>query len=228
LSRDFFQIDVMLLIVETLGMNTKNQIELINRQREWVKDVMSQTGWTQTQLSRMAKLNPSTLSHFLNGKRDGHSLTSRTISAIEQATGLSFDGRQMPPAFPAGSPLNDGEALNGGLVDSQRRLVETLLGEVETRAAYVLKTDALATAGYLPGDILIVDSAVDAMDNDLVCALATDADDGSKRTIFRFYCQPYLVSPGTRRQDRFPMVVDRYHTKLRGVVVYSLRGRNTH
>lgn len=217
----------MLIVIENPGMNTENQIDLIKRQREWLQEVLSKTGWNQTKLSKKANLSPSTLSHFLSGTRDGHALTSRTISAIEQVSGLAFDGRKMSPAFPTGGSHNDGQVLDDAFSAEHSEVLDVLLSQGAGRSAYVLTSGALRLAGYVPGDVLVVDPSIEPEDNDLVLAQATDAEDGAKRIVFRIFCQPYLVAPGMDAKDRFPLVVDRYHTKIRGVVVASVRGRNS-
>lgn len=57
------------------------------RVRELVTEALRRTGLTATELARRAGVAPSTLTRFLNNQAVKHTLSTRTLAAIERAAG---------------------------------------------------------------------------------------------------------------------------------------------
>jgi SOS-response transcriptional repressor LexA len=80
-------------------------------------------------------------------------------------------------------------------------------------------------AGYMPGDILIVDLNAEPERGDCVCAQLYRWQVGTAETIFRIYEEPYLLA-ATRHPDlRKPLLVDNDRVVIKGVVTEILRAR---
>lgn len=89
-----------------------------------------------------------------------------------------------------------------------------------------VKTRAMALAGYLPGDKLLVDLRAPerARDGSIVVAQVYDLDQGSAKTVLRQYQRPALVAHSAAPDDWKAWVVDERNVSIRGVVAASWRG----
>ena len=101
-------------------------------------------------------------------------------------------------------------------------------GAIASRNAvdpWTLKSRALETAGYLPGDVMIVDLNGGAEPGDVVCAQLYDWSRSKAETVFRIYEPPYLVPATFDPRLRRIIVVDNENAMIRGVVIASIRPR---
>jgi transcriptional regulator with XRE-family HTH domain len=202
-----------------------------DKQRAFVESVIERTGWSQTELARRAKVDPSTLSTFLSGRREGHLLSVRTISKIEQASGFHIVGglaeppAEAPPMPPRGfrdvdaTPYKSGQDAPGA-IDTAIRSMLTGRNAVD---AWVLRSRALEGVGYQPGDILVVDMNGTPRPGDVVCAQIYDLTRGGAETVFRIYEPPCLVAASCDRRTTRPYILDTSHVTIKGVVTASLR-----
>ncbi|MEM9726076.1 MAG: hypothetical protein AAF909_11500 [Pseudomonadota bacterium] len=89
-----------------------------------------------------------------------------------------------------------------------------------------VKTNAMALAGYLPGDMMLVDlRAPDrATDGSVVVAQVYDLERGSAKTVLRRFQRPALVAHSAEPDDWKVAVVDDRSASIRGVVIASWRG----
>jgi SOS-response transcriptional repressor LexA len=90
---------------------------------------------------------------------------------------------------------------------------------------WTLKSRALESAGYLPGDILLVALGETPVAGDIVCAQIYDWNAGKAQTVFRLFQPPYLIAATTEASLLRPHVVDDEKVVIKGVVMNSLRGR---
>lgn len=88
-----------------------------------------------------------------------------------------------------------------------------------------VKAPALALAGYLPGDWLLVDThaAERARAGDVVLAQAYDNARGTASTLLRRFEPPVLVAASTLPEDRRVHVVDGVNVVICGKVIASWR-----
>lgn len=89
--------------------------------------------------------------------------------------------------------------------------------------AWILQARALEHAGYLPGDVLMVDLNSEPHDGDVVCAQIYDLR-GRAETVFRIFERPYLVAATLDRTHFKPIYVDE-RVSIRGVVINLIRPR---
>jgi transcriptional regulator with XRE-family HTH domain len=194
-------------------------------QRDYLRRVMAQTGWTQTQLAQRAGLDPSTLSRFLTGGREGHALRASTIAKIASASGVSVDGKTEPP--PAGFAEAEAAPLDVAGNPALQRVIASLAAPGRAIDPWTLNSRALENAGYRPGDTLLVALDDPPRVGDVVCAQIYDWTKGGAQTVFRLFQPPYLVAatsdPGLMR----PYATSDANVAIKGVVVVSLRGRGS-
>lgn len=102
-------------------------------------------------------------------------------------------------------------------------VVAALVGGRKAIEIWRLRTEALIVAGYLPGDLVLVDPAIEARPQDLVCARVADWQRGNEQTLFRIFDPPFLVAAAQDRTAFKPLLVDPERVQLRGVVIESYR-----
>lgn len=193
-------------------------------QRSYISTVLQRTGWSQSELAARAGLDPSTLSRFLSGQRQGHALRPSSIRKIETVSGLAMDGGT--PTGPAGgfaeaeaAPLAVAErsplaAIIAALTDGRRNI-----------DPWTLNSRALELSGYRPGDTLLVALGETALAGDVVCAQIYDWPTGKAETMFRIFQPPYLVASTADPALLRPHAVDGQQVQVKGVVIHSLRSR---
>jgi transcriptional regulator with XRE-family HTH domain len=196
-------------------------VELRDRQRAWLKQALAQSGLSGTALAKKADLSQSTLTRFLSDPEHGSALSARTMAAIELATGVKFGERAMPggvseaEAAPYGGTPND-----GGLSVMVERVVNDRVGVDPWR----FNSRALETAGFFPGDILIVDLNAAPRPGDVVCAQHYSWRNLSAATIFRVFEPPLLLAK-TYDSSVSPLLPLDDDVTVKGVVIASIRPR---
>jgi hypothetical protein len=190
-----------------------------DEQRTWLLQVLERTKLAPTALAIRANLAPTTLTRFLNKSDHASALSARTISAVEKVAGIRFQGSSEVAAVENKAP----EAKiflpqSGGLEET---LVKAALC-LEGVSAWELSSRALETAGYLPGDVLIVDANRPPQPGSIVAVDLLDWEGRRWATVFRLFEPPALIAATMDPQLRRPMFQDKDH-RVAGVVVGSLR-----
>lgn len=216
-----------------LCVSAEPEIDPRAAQREWLRGVLRQTGLTASALAQRINKAQTTLTRFLNVRDYKHELSTPTIRAIERETGIAFSragrGVQLSPegfSEGDGAPYEPPPALHAGAeADAVAQKLLELYGRASGADPWTLTSKALELAGYLPGDILIVDLNAKARGGDVVCAQSYDWGLMRARTLFRLYEPPYLLASTMEPELRKPLLVDNEKVMVRGVVVASLRPR---
>lgn len=192
--------------------------------RAWLNSVLTKTGDTPSALARRAGLATTTLTRFLNDPA-APMLQLRSIAKIAHVAGVQPIG---VPAFSQSNTPARGMTEPEGLpiIDTEDQLAEVLRLLVGGRNAadpWRLTTRALEEAGYLPGDIIIVDLNRLPVAGDVVCAQAYKWAEGKAETVFRLFEPPYLVAASRDLALRRPLLVDNNQVIIKGVVTEMLR-----
>lgn len=175
------------------------------------------------ELSRRTGVNASTFAKFKNDPENKAQLEPATITLIEEATGLkAFE--TAPPLRPRGlddveSSRYDAEPLS--IFDGT---VKHMIEGRNYLDPWVLRSRGLEAAGYIPGDVMIVDLTAKPEQGDVVCAQVYDRN-GQAETVFRIYEDPFLVTATLKVSLVKPLLVDNDRVVVRGVVVASFRER---
>ena len=75
------------------GQEKMEKETLIEKQKQYIRGAAEVMGITSTELARLAKLSPSTLNRFL-ATEPAHALSHLTISRIEEASKILFEGAE--------------------------------------------------------------------------------------------------------------------------------------
>ena len=197
-------------------------------QRCYLDSVMQRTGWSQSELALRAGLDPSTLSRFLTGDREGHSLRPATIRKIESVSGIGFGSSKNEPE-PRSQGFAEAEAEPLPVIPASplSAIVEALTRGHRNVDPWTLRSRALESAGFLPGDSVIVALGETPLSGDVVCAQLYDWSTGKAETVFRIFQPPYLVAASPDPAFMRPQVVDDAKVQIKGVVINTIRNRKS-
>ncbi len=199
-------------------------------QREWLAKVKAKTGWTSTRIARESHLTPTTVLRFeKNDPQYSNALSAQTMSQIAQGTGVPVTADLLGDAAAAPQMmLRESEAApyRAELGDVLEVAIKAMVSGRNGLNPWVLRSSALIEAGYLPGDILIVDLNAEAKPGDIVCAQLYRWAESKAETVFRLFESPgYLLAASRDPSLRRPVLVDDDNAAIKGVVVSTLRRR---
>jgi hypothetical protein len=191
-----------------------------NEQREWILELSRWLKLDPTLVAERAGLAGTTLTRLVNNSGYRGTLRSTTIRRLTEAYGVPS-----PEEFARGAKFPGAEAEPVDLKASPELtpVLHALAGENHNLELWRLRTDMLAAAGYLAGDILLVDPHGTPKPHDVVSAQIFEIARTTSVTIWRVYDPPYLVSAGLDRIGWKPMAVDGERVRLTGVVKYMIR-----
>lgn len=190
--------------------------------RGWLLRVANHTGKSLAALADEAGVARSTLYRAVD-EANPHVPSTVTIAKISALTGFpppdSYGNGGSRPGFSEAEaePFRFDEAspeLDG--------LVRQFIGGRPGVDPWVLKTRALELAGYLPGDVVIVDLNARPHRGDVVVAQVYDFSHERAQTIWRLYEPPSLVAASA---DRGLMQAYRDDAQIKGVVLAMVRPR---
>lgn len=192
-------------------------------QHAFIAEVLTKTGWSQSDLASRAGLDPSTLSRFLTKDREGHALRASTIQRIAKASGFAFD--KIPKTHQEGLAETEADPYVFNLDDPLADAIHALRSRGRNIDPWILKNRALESSGYRPGDILLVGLSETPHVGDVVCAQIYDWKKGQAETVFRLYQPPALISSTTIESLQTPYLLADTSVVVKGVVLHSLRSR---
>lgn len=196
---------------------------LRRQQLDWLDFVLRTKRWRMADLSRETALNASTFSKFKNDPENRKTLEPATVSRIEEASGIrAYELTPYPK--PRGLAETESRRYDAEPVSVVSAAVRALTGDSNGIDAWLLKSRCLETAGYLPGDVLIVNLNMRPQAGDVVCAQVYDRG-GAVETVFRIFEDPFLVAATYDPSLFKPWLVDNDRVVIRGVVVASFRER---
>lgn len=193
------------------------------RHLDWIDFILQSRKWSRNRLSREAGINPSTLTKFYNGRDGTGLLQSYTIERIEKASGIPAFETSLP-TVQRGLSEDESSRYEAEPASFVPPAVDALRGNRNGVDPWILRSRGLEAAGYLPGDILIVDLNATPRSGDVVCAQVYDRA-GKAETVMRVYEHPFLVAATFDPSLFKPLLVDNDRVVVRGVVVASFRER---
>lgn len=181
----------------------------------WLDAIRARFRVEVPEIARRAKVSASTIYRWYDvGHPFSPSLTS--IRKIAQAFDVPMP--EAETARPRGFEEGDAQPVI-------EQIKEILAGD--NQGVWRLTTRALELAGYLPGDMLLVDMTVTPRAGDVVAAQVYNLERGTAETKLRVYEAPFLT---TRTMDpaavERPLFVDNERVHIAGTVVRSLRVRS--
>jgi SOS-response transcriptional repressor LexA len=195
---------------------------LRDQQLAWLDHITNSSGLTITEIARAAGLHPSSLTRFRAKNENGHTLTSKTVKKIEDATRVpAYESRYIPDIVlhrqDEAQPFAIIELKN--TADPMWSAVETLKQAANHIEMWTLKTSSIAALGYRPGMVVVVDKQATARNGDAVLAQKIDFRRGSAEALFRVYRTPYLLTAYDDGEPGQPEIVDDEQVKISGVIV---------
>lgn len=209
-----------------IGVKIACMADIHDEMRAWLQGVLVKSGMSPYALARKAGVSTTTITRGLDPTTK-HTLSSPTIAKIRAAIGEATPAPTMPVQVMTFQPVDDEELhsigagqTGDGRVDEAMRF---LLQNEPALVAWRVSTRALETAGYLPGDVVMMDPDTAPIDGDAVIAAQTQGG-----LALRVFQKPYLVSAAADRVMRRPLLVDDMSVSIRGVVVAMFRPRRGH
>lgn len=196
--------------------------------RAWLRKLPSAIGKSLTAVAKEINISPSTLTRPLKEGDDGTStLHANTIQKVVDRFGIA------PPADVTAAPLSGRRELQGFGEEAQPYQSRSgdpveaalrALGAGRTVAPWTLGTRALEFAGYMPGDVVLVDLAnASPQPGDAVCAQVYDWQNNRTETIMRVFERAsgvnLLVAKTADMTIRQPHVVDGEKVVIKGVLL---------
>jgi len=184
---------------------------------EWLGQVAKMTNKSLTQIARKAGVNQTTVTRaYKNPENYQNVMSTSTIMRIVNEhkvppPPLPGFGQAVGFAEPEVIPIEDPDLRGDDLTPDQYAI------EVNTRA--------MMDAGYMPGDMMLVDMAETPRDGDAVIAQNYDNQQGTAETVFRRFKPPHLVAISPDHDQFEPLYVDGKKVMIVGVVVKSWRCR---
>jgi hypothetical protein len=197
--------------------------------KAWLRHNLEARRVAPTKVARDLGIATTTLTKFLNDPKYKFTPSTPIVAQLER-----YFGQQAPRAnfagAPGGTPMLEGLPISqDGLIDGLAAALAALIGSRKSIQLWEIATHALEAAGYLPGDLVLVDPHVQPNDGDVVCAEVADPQTGARHPIFRLFQKPYLLTSALDRNLRIPLLVDDRAVIVRGVVTERLsRRRTTH
>ncbi len=185
---------------------------------DWVNSILASRGWKQHRLAKEAGLSPSALNKFINDPTGTRTLNSYSIEKIESATGVPLTVR--------GAPVDRREHSESGEiapVASGSELIAAAKHGKNGVDAFEMKARVLELAGYIPGDVLVVDENATPQPGDVVLAEHFDRN-GQSEMIVRIYETSFLVAATMDPAYLSPILINK-DVHVRGVVIASIRKR---
>jgi hypothetical protein len=205
--------------------DTKKNIQ--QRQRNWLREVLDKVKLKPSPFAISAGVSDTTITRLLNDAKYMGTLAPETIERIKDT--YKVPGPEEYASSRRSTLIGMSEASR---FDARKErgdlgaIVEAILRGRPHVDAWRLKTQALESAGYLPGDVVFVEQLSadqQARPQDAVCAQVVDYQHGAAETVWRVYDPPFLVAAAHERTAYKPILVDNDRVKIAGVIRESFR-----
>jgi transcriptional regulator with XRE-family HTH domain len=189
--------------------------------RTWIDAIKSEQGIDIPEIARAAGVSPSTIYRWLDDK---HPFTPSmtTIQKIAAVYSTPIPESIMPERVLSGQ-------AGPGLAEAEVSYIGETPPELQAgnnQGVWRIDGRSLELAGYLPGDLVLVDMSVVPHSGDVVCAQVYNIERGTAETKLRVYDPPFLLSravhPGP--SDK-PLFIDHERVHIAGTVIRSMRLR---
>ncbi len=199
---------------------------------KWFRKRQKIAGVTAEDIAQIMGRSRSNVSHILNGHQR---MSLEWAKAFAQALDAPLDevlqhagvmDEQQAQTLRPGFSESDVAPWKGK--DAEDRAVHTVAqahGERPGVDVWQVKSPALSLMGYMPGDMMLVDThaAERVRQGDIVVAQVYDNTKGTAFTLLRRYEPPVLVAASPDPDDRRVHVVDGVNVVIRGRVTASWR-----
>ncbi|WP_143029599.1 hypothetical protein [Bradyrhizobium brasilense] len=209
-------------------MNKNADLLVAAQHRKYLRDVLKKLGKKPTPFAKEIGVAPSTLTRVYNGE-DGAKGTLRatTLARLESASGIAAPTAELPEGErPQAQRLPDAVPFIAKSADSElARAIRELTGGRNSIEAWTIQSRALECAGFLPGDVVLIDLSAISRAQDAVLAMDFRGG-GEGSALTRIHEPPYLVTATLEPGNRKPLEVDDEWVIVKGVILpHRLRAR---
>lgn len=214
--------------IVTTGVNrTTTKAGVQARQRAWLLEVLDKTRLKPSQLATNAGVSDTTITRLLNSESYTGTLAPETVERIKAT--YRVPGPEEYASSRRSQMIGLSEASR---IDPRKErgdlaaIISAIIRQRPGVDAWRIKTMALEGVGYLPGDIVFVETLADGelpKPQDAVCAQVVDYQHGAAETVWRVYDAPFLVGAANDRTAYKPLLVDGDRVKIFGVIRESYR-----
>lgn len=182
--------------------------------RAWIEDIEAKFHVSRAEIAAKAGVHHATIYRWFD-ENSTFTPSMRTIARIASAFGVPTPGDGPRPTGFGESDLSPYIAAPAELAPS-----------TTNQFVRAVTSRALELAGYMPGDLLLIDQSLAAVAGDAVCAQVYNLSRGTAETKLRIFEPPFIT---TRSMDpavaEKPLYVDGERVVIAGVVLRSLRQR---
>lgn len=196
--------------------------QLQDRQRDWLRQLVLQTGNKPSQIAKKAGVSDTTLTRLLNNPDYSGTLSEVTVERIKSA--YTVPGPSQVVSRGASMLIGEAERIDLSSLDVEASAaLRAFLLNRDQVEFWKIGTSTLERAGYLPGDFVVVDPALEPRPHDAVKATVFDWNRGGSETVWRLYDPPFLISSTSHGHASKPLLVDGERVKVQGVIVACVR-----
>ncbi len=207
---------------------TADRDERRGLQREWIERHRKRLGYSLSRIAELAGFSRGTLTNFMK-ETWPYNLKPDNLAALERLFGEPAPTLSGFNAIANVGEFHESEVFDiGHLTGDTAQAVRLLCGTSNSRLSFVLRSRALEAVGYVPGDVLIVDTSVPPKAGDVVCANVRSKSGGDPEIIFRMFFPllvPLLITATAERSMLAPLIVDGDKVAVVGVVLHRLGAR---
>lgn len=172
--------------------------EVRDRNLRWLAFLERATGKSLSEIGTNAGKAHTTLTRF-RSKASLSSFNAATVEAVKKLTGLpgpdEFELMTKPAAVAVAGFREEAALFDHGADNQTARIITAIIGDRPGVHAWSMKSDALTSAGVLPGDVVVIDQHKSPAPGDVVCAQIYDRPGGLKAdTVLRLYRPGWLVT----------------------------------
>lgn len=199
--------------------------------RDFVRAVVEKTRTPPTRIATELNIAPSTLTRLLNEPENGKAtLRATTIAKLEAYSGLLAPTLDSPEGVtPAHTLREDATSFEPQSADATvSAALKAIVANRKNISTWTIRSRALECAGFMPGDIVLVDQATMPRPGEPACAQVFNWRGGAAETIMRISEPPYLVAATYDQVLRKPLLVDDDRVVIRGLILpHRLRMRGS-
>lgn len=195
--------------------------------RQWLRSLESQTGRKLTRLAKEVGIAPSTLTRPLKeGEHGTSTLHATTIQKIVTLTGVA----PPTPAVPITAARPPLRSLAEDAIpyiseqpnDPIGMAIDALIAGRKGVDAWTIRSRSLELAGYMPGDVVLVDLNGVPEPGDVVCAQVHEWPRMKAETVMRIYERANgigILTPRSMEPGGPVLVADGERVVIKGVVL---------
>ncbi len=204
-----------------LHLSKKADLLVARSHRDYVQRVVAKTGLPPTTLATEIGVAPSTLTRLVNEPDNGKAtLRATTLAKLAQFSGLAAPGIELPEGeYPVQQRLQEEAIPYKDAGSPLSVIIKAIVSGRKNIDPWTIRTRALEGAGFMPGDVVLVDLNSLPGPGEPALAQVYDPRTGTAETVMRRYISPYLVAISSDPALLKPLLVDNERVVLKGTIL---------